>query len=141
MTNYKKNGKVFRITWSIFNQANTDLLTVGELQEKGKVFRITWSILDQANTDLLTVDELQEKWKGFPNHVKHTRSSEYRPVNSWRTTRKMVRFSESRETYSIKWLKEKLKDCYSDHLCFAEIKGRKNVLCFKNMANYIINEK
>ena len=53
----------------------------------------------------------------------------------------MERFSESREAYSIKWLKKKLKDCYSDPLCFAEIKGRKNVLCFKNMANYIINEK
>ena len=35
----------------------------------------------------------------------------------------------------------KLKDRYSDHLCFAEINGRKNVLCFKNMANCIINGK
>ena len=36
---------------------------------------------------------------------------------------------------------KKLKDCYSDHLYFVEINGCKNVLCFKNMANYIINEK
>ena len=36
---------------------------------------------------------------------------------------------------------KKLKDHYSDHSCFAEIKVRKNVLCFKNMANYIINGK
>ena len=53
----------------------------------------------------------------------------------------MERFSESNEAYSTKWLKKKLKDRYSDHLYFAEINGRKNVLCFKNMANYIINEK
>ena len=36
-------------------------------------------------------------------------------------------------------VKKNLKDRYSDHLYFAEINGRKNVLCFKNMANYIIN--
>ena len=51
----------------------------------------------------------------------------------------MERFSESNEAYSTKWLKKKLQDRYSDHLCFAEINGRKNVLCFKNMPNCIIN--
>ena len=68
----------------------------------------------EASTDLLTLDELQEK---------------------------MERFFESNEAYSTKWLKKKLKDRYSDHLLFAEINGRKNVLCFKNMTIYIINEK
>ena len=53
----------------------------------------------------------------------------------------MERFSESNEAYSTKWLKKKLKDRYSDHLYFAEINGRKNVLCFKNVANCIINGK
>ena len=53
----------------------------------------------------------------------------------------MERFSESNEGYLTKWLIKKLKDRYSDHLCFAEINGRKNVLCFKNMANCIINGK
>ena len=53
----------------------------------------------------------------------------------------MERFSESNEAYSTQRLKKKLKDRYSDHLYFAEINGRKNVLCFKNIANYIINEK
>ena len=53
----------------------------------------------------------------------------------------MERFSESNEAYSTKWLKKKLKDRYSVHLYFAEIICRKNVLSFKNMANYIINEK
>ena len=68
----------------------------------------------EAGTDLLILDKLPEK---------------------------MERFSESNEAYSTKWLKKKLKDHYSDHLCFAEINGRKNVLCLKNLANYIINGK
>ena len=68
----------------------------------------------EASTDLLPLDELEEK---------------------------MERFSESNEAYSTNWLKKKLKYRYSDHLYFAEINGRKNVLYFKNMANYIINEK
>ena len=53
----------------------------------------------------------------------------------------MERFSESNEAYSTKWLTKKLKDRYFDHLCFAEINSRKNVLCFKNMVNCIINGK
>ena len=68
----------------------------------------------EAGTDLLTLDKLQEK---------------------------MERFSESNEAYSTRWLKKKLKDRHSDHLYFAEINGRKNVVCFKNMANYITNAK
>ena len=68
----------------------------------------------EASTNLLTLDELHGK---------------------------MERFSESNEAYSTKWLIKKLKDRYSDHLCFAEIDSRKNVLRFKNMANCIINEK
>ena len=40
----------------------------------------------------------------------------------------MERFSESNEAYSTKRLKKKLKDRYSDHLYFAEINGRKNVI-------------
>lgn len=34
----------------------------------------------------------------------------------------------------LKWLNE-------TNLYFSENNGRKNVLCFKNMVNYIINEK
>ena len=51
----------------------------------------------------------------------------------------MERFCESNEAHSTKLLTKKLKARYSDHLCFAEINSRKNVLCFKNMANCIIN--
>ena len=68
----------------------------------------------EAGTNLLTLDELQEQ---------------------------MEEFSESNEVYSTNWLKKKLKDRYSNHLCFVESKSRKNILCFKNMANYIVNGK
>ena len=40
-------------------------------------------------------------------------------------TRNNGKVFELNEAYSVKWLKKKLKDLYSDHLCFAEIKGRK----------------
>ena len=52
----------------------------------------------------------------------------------------METFSESNEAYSIRWLKKKLKDDWSDRLYFAEINGRKNVLWSKNMANIIISK-
>jgi hypothetical protein len=43
--------------------------------------------------------------------------------------------------YSLKQLKRKLVERYEDHIFFAEVQGRKNVLCFRNMASYIINAK
>ncbi|MES9882368.1 MAG: hypothetical protein ABW185_15965 [Sedimenticola sp.] len=44
------------------------------------------------------------------------------------------------EVYSQKRLKQKLEDHYGDHIVFSEICGRKNVVCFRNMAHLIINE-
>ena len=45
------------------------------------------------------------------------------------------------EVYTIKRLKQRLIDHYKDVIFFAEVGGRHNVVCFRNMANYIINEK
>ena len=42
--------------------------------------------------------------------------------------------------YGIKWLKQKLKDRYSDSIYFAEINGRSDVVCFRDMAKYILSE-
>ena len=47
----------------------------------------------------------------------------------------------SDEVYGVKRLKQRLQERYGDHVMFAEMQGRKNVLCFRNMANYIINDK
>jgi len=43
--------------------------------------------------------------------------------------------------YTIKRLKQKLHEHYEDFIFFAEVEGRGTVLCFKNMASYIINDK
>ena len=45
------------------------------------------------------------------------------------------------KVYTIKRLKQRLIDHYKDVIFFAEVGGRHNVVCFRNMANYIINEK
>ncbi len=44
------------------------------------------------------------------------------------------------EVYSAKSLKQKLTDKYGEHVFFAEIQGRKNVVCFRDMANFIISQ-
>jgi len=69
--------------------------------------------LETSENSLFTLDELQEK---------------------------MSSCSDSGVVYSSKHLKNKLIEHYGSHITFAEISGRKNVLCFKDMASFIINE-
>ena len=54
---------------------------------------------------------------------------------------KMVEFSDGGDVYTIKRFKQKLQEHYKEHIFFANVEGRENVVCFKNMAMYIINEK
>ena len=55
---------------------------------------------------------------------------------------KMVEFSDDEsEVYTIKRLKQKLQEHYKEFIFFSDIEGRSNVLCFRNMAKFIINEK
>lgn len=54
---------------------------------------------------------------------------------------KMKEISDNSEVYTVKRLKQKLLDHYKEFIFFAEVEGRGNVVCFKNMAKYIINEK
>ena len=42
---------------------------------------------------------------------------------------------------TVKRLKQKLQEHYQEFIFFAEVEGHGNVVCFKNMAKYIINEK
>ena len=39
----------------------------------------------------------------------------------------MCKLAESTDVYTVKWLKNKLKEKYGKHIFFAEIKGRANV--------------
>jgi hypothetical protein len=45
------------------------------------------------------------------------------------------------EVYCKKSLEEKLVEKYNDHIFFAQVCGRNNVVCFKNMASSIISDK
>ena len=40
-----------------------------------------------------------------------------------------------------KAVETKLEDEYKDSLVFAEVNGQSNIVCFRNMAEYIINNK
>ena len=54
---------------------------------------------------------------------------------------KMVELSAGAEVYTTKRLKQKLQEHYGECVIFAEVEGRDNVVCFRNMAKYIINEQ
>ena len=43
--------------------------------------------------------------------------------------------------YSCKQLKRKLLEQYGEHIFFAEVSGRKDVICLRNMAGYILSDK
>jgi len=45
------------------------------------------------------------------------------------------------DVYISKHLKNKLKDKYGNNVYFAEVSGRKNVVCFHNFSSLIINDK
>ena len=45
------------------------------------------------------------------------------------------------DVYSEKWLKLKLVERYREHIVFAEVNGRKNVICWRNMASYICEQR
>ena len=55
--------------------------------------------------------------------------------------KKMKEFAGDNDTYSVKWLKTKLKDKYKDHIYFTEEDGCKNIVCFKNTASLVINDQ
>ena len=54
---------------------------------------------------------------------------------------KMAEFSGGSEIYSIKRFKQKLQEHFKDSIFFAEVGGRDNVICFKDLAKHVVNEK
>ena len=56
---------------------------------------------------------------------------------------RMVDFAQSDEYVYIhkKRLKQKLEEKYGDFLMFSEIDGKRNVVCFRHTANYIISQR
>ena len=49
------------------------------------------------------------------------------------------RTSNNSDIYSKKWLKEALTRKYDSNIFFAEVNGRSDVICFKNVAQRIVN--
>ena len=54
---------------------------------------------------------------------------------------KMREFSGGSDTYTPKWLKQKLHKHYEGCIFFTEVKGCGSILCFNNMAGNTINDK
>ena len=52
----------------------------------------------------------------------------------------MQELSGSKEICTTKRLKQRLKERYKEHIYFAELPGRIDVVCFKDMASLILSE-
>ena len=50
----------------------------------------------------------------------------------------IVKSMSNSEVYEPKVLKRKLKEHYGKHVYFTELQGRVDVICFREMASYII---
>ena len=50
---------------------------------------------------------------------------------------KTKEISDNSEVYTIKKLKQKLQENYKEFICFVEIEGCSNVVCFKNTQNIL----
>ena len=51
------------------------------------------------------------------------------------------RASDENRVYSVQSLKRKLIERYGDHIFFGEHKGRRDIVCLRDMASFIINSK
>ena len=52
----------------------------------------------------------------------------------------MVEEDREDAVYSCKQLKRKLLEQYGDHIFFAQVSGRKDVICLQDMAGYILSD-
>jgi len=85
-------------------------------EEKQNCFEAMCCWLDEeGNSEKMTLSELHEK---------------------------MTDLGDGKEVYGIKRLREKLVEHYGEHIFWSKVKGgRDDVLCFRNMASYIVHEK
>ena len=51
----------------------------------------------------------------------------------------MVEIADSATVYTTKWMKRKIIEKYDQHVFFAEMKGRYDMVCLKNFADLIVN--
>ena len=81
--------------------------------------------LESCSDELFTVCELREKMKVIANEDDDDDDASL----------------QEEHVYSVKHLKRKLLDRYGDHIYFATSRGRKDVVCFRDMCSFIVNDK
>ena len=99
------------------NSSATGVLQVGRPQDKGMLhwFQMLCQWLESnPEAELYTLTELHAK---------------------------MVELSDGSDVYTLKRLTQKLHEHYGEFIFFAEVEGCGTVLCFKSMANCIVNDK
>ena len=52
-----------------------------------------------------------------------------------------MKYINGKDSYSSVYQKKKLKERYNDHVYFSELPGQADVICFREIANYIIKQK
>ena len=53
---------------------------------------------------------------------------------------KVKDLSGGKEVYTVKRLKQKLQEHYKEFIFFPKVQGRANVVCFRNMVDFLTNE-
>ena len=66
--------------------------------------------------------------------------SEVVPVTTSELHAKMVELANSEEIYSMKHLKRKLQERYRDDIIISQTEGKPNLVCFKDVARFIIEK-
>ena len=55
---------------------------------------------------------------------------------------KIIEFvEENNDIYTKRWLQIKLKVKYWELVMFTEVSGKPNIVCFKNMTEFVVNDK
>ena len=66
--------------------------------------------------------------------------NELAPVSTSEVHEKMTELANGADVYSIKQMKRKLEDKYGDDIVITQSDGKANLVCFKNVAQFIISK-
>ena len=131
--------------------------------EGGILNHIKFISLIAKNAQLLCIDFVAKFWLGTLNNPLVPGRPRGRPENEWKMDHfeqmcdwleseaelytvselqeKMKEIAQNDDVYQGKWIKEKLRTKYGNHIVFSDIRGRSDVVCLKDVANYIITDQ
>ena len=55
--------------------------------------------------------------------------------------KQMTNFADNENVYDVRWIRQLLTEHYPQHISFIENAGQETIICFKDMASFIINIK